>query len=76
MRLLINALVLLALAGCASKLPREQKILPPVELIQDCPMPAKTVATNRQLAEYTQALYWALRGCNDDKAALREWSEQ
>lgn len=64
----------LLLASCASSLPGT-RMTPPVELLQDCPEPEATVKTNRQLADYATRLRDALRGCNRDKAALREWAE-
>jgi hypothetical protein len=63
----------LLLASCASTLPGT-RTTPPPELLQDCPEPTATVRTNRQLADYATRLRDALRGCNRDKAALREWA--
>lgn len=67
-------LAALLVASCASVTP-QQRLLPPVELLQDCPEPPVQVGTNGQLAQAIQALRDALRGCNRDKAALREWAQ-
>lgn len=63
-------LVALLMASCAAGIPK-----PPRELLQPCNEPTPAVATNGALAEYTLALRSSLRGCNDDKAALREWAD-
>lgn len=68
-------LPVLLLVSCASVVPNPQRILPPVELIQDCQEPASGIQTNGELARYTRELLDALRGCNRDKAALRDWAE-
>jgi hypothetical protein len=65
----------LLLASCASVAPAPMRVLPPLELLQDCPEPPIQAATNGQLAESILALRDSLRGCNRDKAALREWAE-
>lgn len=65
-------LAALLMASCASVTP--QRLLPPVELLQDCPEPPFTATTNGLLAEYALQLRDALRGCNRDKAALRDWA--
>lgn len=66
--------LVLTCSGCASA-PVVTRILPPVDLIQDCQEPAGDVSTNGALATYIEALKDALRGCNRDKKALREWAE-
>lgn len=73
MRSAASLLAALLMASCAAVTP-PQRILPPVDLLQDCPEPPVTISTNGLLAEYALALRDALRGCNRDKAALREWS--
>lgn len=67
-------LLALLLASCAAVGPGPQRILPPVELLQDCGEPPILAGTNGQLAETILNLRDALRGCNRDKAALREWA--
>lgn len=49
---------------------------PPWALLEDCPEPRVTVNTNGDLVRHTRAMRDALRSCNDDKAALREWAEK
>lgn len=51
----------------------ERKV--PVELVQDCPIPARKGNTNGDLVQHNQALRTALVSCNDDKAAIRAWNE-
>lgn len=75
-RLTTAVLVTGLLVGCSviptSKVPVE---LPPTALLQECPIPEATVATNGQLAQWALSLKYALKLCNDDKAALREWAD-
>lgn len=65
-------LAALLLASCAST----QYRVPPDALLADCAEPPATVRTNGLLAEYALNLRTALRHCNDDKAALREWAKE
>lgn len=65
-------LVLLAITGCAST----QIGTPPQHLLLDCPEPEIRASTNGELARSLQRFRWALRSCNDDKAALREWQKE
>lgn len=71
----VLTLASLLLASCASVAPGPVRVLPPLELLQDCPEPLTQHDTNGRLAEGILALRDALRGCNRDKAALREWAE-
>jgi hypothetical protein len=64
-------LVLLALGGCSTVTVRS----PPAGLLADCPEPVAEITTNRELAEAYLGLRRALRLCNADKQALREWAE-
>jgi hypothetical protein len=66
----VASLTLLLCASCA------QFQLPPAELLADCQEPAASVSTNGLLAKYALDLRTALRSCNDDKAALREWAKE
>lgn len=70
----ITAVLLAALlsASCAGT----QYVLPPAELLAECQEPPAQVSTNGLLARYALDLRAALRGCNDDKAALREWAKE
>lgn len=65
-------LCLLALTGCASM---QLAGAPPAHLLLDCPEPEIRASTNGELARSLQRYRWALRSCNDDKAALREWQK-
>lgn len=62
-------LVLLAITGCAST----QVIQAPAHLLLDCPAPTVEVKVNGDLARAINNYKWALKSCNDDKAALREF---
>lgn len=63
-------LCLLVFGGCTSVTVRS----PPEALMADCPEPAYELRTNRELAEALLATRRALRLCNADKSALREWA--
>lgn len=73
MRLLLVSLCMVALVGCNASLPI--KVLPPVELLQDCPESSIDVRTNGGLAAAVPILRSDLAKCNIDKAALRAWAE-
>lgn len=62
-------MVLLCAAGCATM---QQPITIPPHLLMVCPEPAMRVLTNGEMASTLNNYHWALRACNDDKAALRE----
>jgi len=64
------------LAGCASPVPQVIRILPPAELIQDCPVPQVKLRTNGDMANHIVDLRSALKSCNNDKAALRDWAKE
>lgn len=72
----VTLLSALLLASCASVAPAPVRVLPPLELLQPCEEPALDSSTNGRLAEGILALRDALRGCNRDKAALREWADR
>lgn len=65
---------LLACTTLSPPPPPPVKLLPPVELLQDCPVPHLIGRTNRFLAEGYEARGTALEACNADKKALREWA--
>lgn len=76
-KLLLTGLTALSLTACTTLSPQPPqtiKLLPPVELLQDCPVPQLIGRTNRFLAEGYEARGAALEACNADKAALREWA--
>jgi hypothetical protein len=74
----LRAACLLALVstliGCATT-GTTVKLLPPVDLLQDCPAPVYTITTNRDIALAIPAWKRALALCNNDKASLREWAK-
>lgn len=61
---------LLALTACAAQV----KAPPPY--LEDCPHPTVDTTTNGGLVRGILAYRAALRSCNDDKAALREWYKE
>lgn len=71
------ALVVLVLTGCASR--GNAPVTPPAVLLEPCSpellesLPYGT--DNKELSTYTIKLRSALRGCNVDKEALRQWKE-
>lgn len=70
--------LLLSLTGCGSTeyIKVQQRDLPPAGLLQDCTEPSPNgVTTNGELVSYVGQLRWALRNCNNDKSALREWAK-
>jgi hypothetical protein len=67
------AVASLLLASCCATTPTAG---PPWALLEDCPEPPAQIATNGDLVRHARQLRNALRGCNDDKRALREWAER
>jgi len=75
MRLLVASLVVLVLmVGCGGTM--QVKVLPPVELLQDCTESNIDIRTNGGLAKAVLTLRQDLKVCNLDKAALRRWAEE
>jgi hypothetical protein len=70
-RIAVAGLQALVLCGCASVVGP-----PPEYLLLDCPAPAVVAATNGDLARTLNQYRWALKACNDDKAALREFVKE
>lgn len=68
------ALSVLSLQGCLATLPAD-RLLPPVELLQDCVAVCPEIKTNAELARCALIRKQALEICNADKGALRKWSE-
>lgn len=71
MRLLALAFALV-LSGCATTVGKQY---PPSALLEDCRTGALTFTTDKDMAESVVALAAALKLCNIDKAALREWAK-
>lgn len=63
-----------ALTGCASTPPVSEQ--PTSDLLMDCPAPAVRVKTNGEMADTLSKYRTALKECNDDKAALREFYKE
>lgn len=70
-----SLILLAALTGCATVATPPVKMLPPVELVQPCPEPSGSPTTNGAMAVYLLDLRDALRGCNRQIDALREWAD-
>lgn len=75
----MTALCLLALlSGCVTtqtvKVP--VKVYPPAALMAPCPHPEATATTNGELLAYLEDMASALRSCNQDKQALRDWAKE
>lgn len=75
----MTALCLLAsLSGCVTmqtvRVP--VKVHPPAALLEPCPAPSPTATTNGELLAYLEDMASALRGCNQDKQALRDWAKE
>lgn len=71
-----RAFVLLAamlMASCASVTKPQA---PPWYLLEPCVAEQPPLRTNADLLITIGVLRSALRSCNDDKAALREWAEK
>lgn len=43
--------------------------------MEACPVPERRIRTNADLAAWSVELVRALRECNADKAALRQWDK-
>lgn len=71
----ILAAIVPFLASCGYLPTRVERVLPPEELLMDCPAPNGLLKTNRDLAQRALDLKQSLALCNADKAALRAWSK-
>lgn len=69
-----SLLLVALLAGCASTPPVSEA--PTSDLLMDCPAPAVRVKTNGEMADTLSKYRTALKECNDDKAALREFYKE
>jgi hypothetical protein len=67
-------MVLLTGCGTTKTLTVTVKEYPPEYLTQDCPIPVSQARKNGELVKDIADLRTAIRTCNVDKAALREWS--
>ena len=65
-----------ALTGCAINPPKVIKLLPPVDLMQDCGKSDVFIAKNKDLAKAYQLRDADLDRCNLDKRALRSWANE
>jgi hypothetical protein len=80
--LILSGAILVSLAGCSTLsglLPVVEKpvpILPPIELLGDCPVPALKGDTNADLAELAIDSLESLHGCNADKEGIRKFYEE
>jgi hypothetical protein len=68
-----SLLACLLVASCATVTPSGA---PPWALLEDCHEPQAQLRTNGDLLPHIRALRGALRSCNDDKKALRDWAEK
>jgi hypothetical protein len=69
------AALLVALAGCATRIEYVRE-LPPPELLEDCKATLSEIRTNGQLAQAYLDAKNDLALCNIDKRGLREWAKQ
>lgn len=77
-RATLIGLAALSLQACGTLSPvvQPQRLLPPMELLADCPVPSRpSEQTNAAIARWLNAYDAALSAYNDDKAALREWAK-
>lgn len=67
---------MVSLIGCGTTktLTVTVREVPPEYLIQDCLIPASVAKKNGELVKDIANLKGAIRTCNVDKAALREWA--
>lgn len=80
-RLIAYALLLpLLLIACGSTAPKAPpapetvRVLPPAELMQDCPRPAVDMSSNGALLQSLMSCQGQIIKCNLDRAALRQWA--
>lgn len=66
--------VSIALGGCSTVQTNSVKMYPPEALLADCKTGPLSFETNEALADSAIKLSAALRLCNNDKKALREWT--
>lgn len=53
-----------------------QKIVPPENLTQPCPLPPAVLDVNEDLAKDNLALMAALADCNNSKHLIRRWADE
>ena len=64
------------LPACGSDQVKLQYVIPPAELMADCPERVVPLRTNGDIVLYAQSLKGDLASCNADKAALRTWAKE
>lgn len=74
-KVVIVTALIFGLMACAAPLPQVVKLMPPVDLLQDCAVPSYTINTNGELANGILLERNALALCNADKQALRAWAD-
>ncbi|MGJ7506778.1 Rz1-like lysis system protein LysC [Variovorax sp. GT1P44] len=61
---------------CGTACTAPQRLLPPLEWLEDCPLPERPAErTNAALAGAVAEHRTVIELCNADKAALREWAK-
>lgn len=71
-KMLLAGLSVALLTACTT--PQIVRELPPPELLRDCPVPEVDITTNGGIALGLLSYHDALKRCNIDKEALRQWS--
>lgn len=72
-------LVLLVLTGCTATPelpPVDSPSLPPAEWLEDCPVTARSDASNRALRQAWKDNLQSLADCNSKLGSLRSWREE
>ncbi len=77
---LIVLISLIALSACSQNtvITKSVPVFPPDKLMKECPQadaPTTKYATYGDLVEYSLAQKKALKDCNADKTALRQWKK-
>ena len=74
-RNVLTAVMVMACCACTTLHSQSPPavIAPPADLVQDCAEPAGSVGTNQEVSVYLLDLRDALRGCNAQLGALRDW---
>lgn len=72
----LTLILALSLTGCSTIVTKTVRETPPTPLLAVCQEPKGPITTNRELAEAFLAMRQALRSCNNQLAALREWAKE
>lgn len=75
-RILALACAAVLLAGCNTLPATHSKAYPPSALLEDCKAGPLSFRNNAETTDSAHALAAALKLCNLDKKALREWTQQ